>query len=129
MTKKKILIVEDDQDMRRALNVRLRANNYDTAFASDAVEALSIAKKEQPDLVLLDLGLPAGDGFMVMDRMKDIPALSCLPVIVVSARDPSGNKDRALSAGAAAFFQKPVDNGQLMAAIRHTLGDAIEFGR
>ena len=129
MTKKKILIVEDDQDMRRALNIRLRANNYETAFASDAIEALSIAKKEQPDLVLLDLGLPAGDGFMVMDRMKDIPSLSCLPVIVVSARDPAGNKDRALSAGAAAFFQKPVDNGQLMAAIRHTLGDAIEFGR
>jgi DNA-binding response OmpR family regulator len=127
MTKKKILIVEDDQDMRRALNVRLRANNYDTAFASDAVEALSIARKEQPDLVLLDLGLPAGDGFTVMDRMKDIPALSCLPVIVVSARDPAGNKDRALSAGAAAFFQKPVDNGQLLAAIRHSLGEAIEF--
>ena len=45
MTKKKILIVEDDQDMRRALNVRLRANNYDTTFASDAIEALSVAKK------------------------------------------------------------------------------------
>lgn len=124
MTKKKILIVEDDKDMRRALNVRLRANNYDTAFASDAVEALSIAKKEQPDLVLLDLGLPGGDGFMVMDRMKDIASLSSLPVIVVSARDPEGNKTRALSAGAEAFFQKPVDNEQLIAAIRRTLGQA-----
>lgn len=124
MTKKKILIVEDDQDMRRALNVRLRANNYDTAFASDAIEALSVAKKEQPDLVLLDLGLPGGDGFMVMDRMKDIASLSCLPVIVVSARNQEGNKDRALSAGAEAFFQKPVDNEQLIAAIRQTLGDA-----
>ena len=123
MTKKKILIVEDDQDMRRALNVRLRANNYDTAIATDAIEALSIAKKEKPDLVLLDLGLPGGDGFMVMDRMKDIASLSCLPVIVVSARDPEGNKVRALSAGAAAFFQKPVDNEQLIAAIRHSLGD------
>jgi DNA-binding response OmpR family regulator len=124
MTKKKILIVEDDQNMRRTLNVRLRANDYDTAFASDAIEALSIAKKEKPDLVLLDLGLPGGDGFMVMDRMKDIASLSCLPVIVVSARDPEGNKDRALSAGAEAFFQKPVDNEQLIAAIRHSLGDA-----
>lgn len=129
MTKKKILIVEDDPDMRRALNTRLRADNYDTAFASDAIEALSVAKKEQPDLVLLDLGLPAGDGFIVMDRMKNIPALSCLPVIVVSARDPAGNKDRALSAGAAAFFQKPVDNGQLMSAIRRSLGDAVEFNQ
>lgn len=110
--------------MRRALNVRLRANNYDTAFASDAILALSIAKKELPDLVLLDLGLPAGDGFLVMERMKNIASLSCMPVIVVSARDPEGNKDRALSAGAEAFFQKPVDNEQLMSAIRRTLGEA-----
>jgi Response regulator containing CheY-like receiver, AAA-type ATPase, and DNA-binding domains len=124
MTKKKILIVEDDQDMRRALNVRLRANNYDTAFASDAIQALSIAKKEKPDLLLLDLGLPGGDGFVVMERMKNNDSLACLPVIVVSARDPKRNKDRALSAGAQAFFQKPVDNEQLIAAIRHTLGDA-----
>ena len=124
MTRKKILIVEDDQDMRRALNVRLRANNYDTAFASDAIQALSIAKKEKPDLVLLDLGLPGGDGFVVMERMKNNDSLACLPVIVVSARDPKGNKDRALSAGAQAFFQKPVDNEQLLASIRHTLGDA-----
>jgi DNA-binding response OmpR family regulator len=124
LTKKKILIVEDDHDMRRALNVRLRANNYDTAFASDAILALSIAKKELPDLVLLDLGLPAGDGFLVMERMKNIASLSCMPVIVVSARDPEGNRDRALSAGAEAFFQKPVDNEQLMSAIRRTLGEA-----
>lgn len=124
MTRKKILIVEDDQDMRRALNVRLRANNYDTAFASDAIVALSVAKKERPDLILLDLGLPGGDGFMVMERMKNIDSLSCLPVIVVSARDPEGNKDRALSAGAEAFFQKPVDNEKLIAAIRRSLGDA-----
>jgi two-component system cell cycle response regulator len=124
MTKKKILIVEDDQDMRRALNVRLRANNYDTAFASDAIQALSIAKKEKPDLLLLDLGLPGGDGFVVMERMKNNDSLACLPVIVVSARDPKRNKDRALSAGAQAFFQKPVDNEQLIAAIRHSLGDA-----
>ncbi len=126
MTRKKILIVEDDQDMRLALNIRLRANNYDTAFAADAILAVSIAKKEQPDLVLLDLGLPAGDGFVVMERMKNIAALACLPVIVVSARDPEGNKERALSAGAAAFFQKPVDNEQLIAAIRRALGQADE---
>ncbi len=54
----KILIIEDDADLRRALNVRLRASEYETAFASDAVMALSIAKKEAPDLILLDLGLP-----------------------------------------------------------------------
>ena len=121
MDRNKILIIEDDADLRRGLNIRLRASNYDTAFAADAVMALSIAKKEEPDLILLDLGLPGGDGFLVLDRMKNIAALACTPVIVVSARDPKANEQRALAAGAEAFFQKPVDNDQLMKAIQRAL--------
>ncbi|MDX6447122.1 MAG: hypothetical protein QOH71_4196 [Blastocatellia bacterium] len=121
MDRNKILIIEDDPDLRRGLNIRLRASNYDTAFAADAVMALSIAKKESPDLILLDLGLPGGDGFMVLDRMKNIASLACTPVIVVSARDPKANEKRALDAGAEAFFQKPVDNDQLMKAIQRAL--------
>jgi DNA-binding response OmpR family regulator len=117
----KILIIEDDADLRRALNVRLRASEYETAFASDAVMALSIAKKEAPDLILLDLGLPGGGGFSVLERMRNIPTLACTPVIVVSASDPKTNEKRALDAGAQAFFQKPVDNNQLMKAIQRAL--------
>jgi DNA-binding response OmpR family regulator len=119
----KILIIEDDQDMRRGLNVRLRASEYETAFASDAVMALSVAKKEKPDLILLDLGLPGGDGFLVLERMKNIGLLASTPVIVISARDPKTNEKRALDAGAEAFFQKPVDNEQLMKAIWCALGE------
>jgi len=117
----KILIIEDDHDIRSGLNVRLRANDYETAFASDAVMALSIAKKEAPDLILLDLGLPGGDGFLVLERMKNIASLALTPVIVVSARDPKTNEKRALDAGAEAFFQKPVDNKDLMIAIQRAL--------
>jgi len=117
----KILIIEDDHDIRRGLNVRLRASDYETAFASDAVMALSIAKKEAPDLILLDLGLPGGDGFLVLERMKNIASLACTPVIVVSARDPKTNEKRALDAGAQAFFQKPVDNKDLLVAIQRAL--------
>jgi DNA-binding response OmpR family regulator len=121
LNRNKILIIEDDLDLQRGLNLRLRASNYDTAFASDAVMALSIAKKEAPDLILLDLGLPGGDGFLVLDRMKNIASLACTPVIVVSARDPLANEERALKAGAEAFFQKPVDNQELMKAIQRAL--------
>ena len=99
----------------------MRASEYDTAFASDAVMALSIAKKEAPDLILLDLGLPGGDGFLVLERMKNIASLACTPVIVLSARDPKANEQRALKAGAEAFFQKPVDNDRLLRAIQNAL--------
>jgi DNA-binding response OmpR family regulator len=117
----KILIIEDDQDMRRGLVVRLKASNYETAFASDAVMAMSVVKKESPDLILLDLGLPGGDGFVVLERLKNVGLLASTPVIVVSARDPKTNEKRALDAGAEAFFQKPVDNEQLMRAISRAL--------
>ena len=125
MDKRKILIVDDDPDLRRGLNVRLRANNYDTAFATDGMSAISVAQKEKPDLIILDLGLPAGDGFTVIERLKAIAPLAVVPIIVLSARDPQTSKERALKAGAETFFQKPVDNEELLAAIRKALGESL----
>jgi two-component system KDP operon response regulator KdpE len=66
----KVLIVDDDADIRRGLNVRLRANGYEVLFAADAISALTVAVKERPDLVILDKGLPAGDGYVVMERLQ-----------------------------------------------------------
>jgi DNA-binding response OmpR family regulator len=121
MQKNKILIVDDDPDLRKALKLRLRANNFDTVQASDGYSALAVAQKEHPDLIILDLGLPAGDGFVVLDRLQSSDALSDVPVIVLTARDPQGNEKRALAAGATAFFQKPVDNGELLEVVRASM--------
>ncbi|MBI2180479.1 MAG: response regulator transcription factor [Deltaproteobacteria bacterium] len=123
MDKKKILVIDDDQDLALGLKVRLRANKYTTVFAADAVSAISQAVKENPDLILLDLGLPAGDGFVVMERLDNIESLSSVPVIVMSARDPPRHRDRALGAGAKAYIQKPVDNDELLATIGKVLGE------
>ena len=123
MDRTKILVIDDDQDLAMGLRVRLRANNFATVFATDAVSAISQAKNETPNLILLDLGLPGGDGFLVMERLNNIESLASIPVIVLSARDPQANKERALAAGAKAYFQKPVDNDELLAAIRRTLGE------
>jgi DNA-binding response OmpR family regulator len=123
MPTKKILIVEDDRDVREGMHVRLRANHYDTVFAGDAFSVVNEARKQMPDLIILDLGLPGGDGFVVMERLKRIPAVASIPIIVVSARDVRGNQERALREGAKAFLQKPVDNVEFLAAIRKALGE------
>jgi DNA-binding response OmpR family regulator len=126
MGNKKILIVDDDPDVRQGMHVRLKANHYDTFFAGDALSSITEAKKHEPDLIILDLGLPAGDGFIVMERLKANPYLAVIPVIVVSARDVLANKERALKAGAKAFLQKPVDNAELLKVIRQALGEPAQ---
>ena len=124
MGNKKILIVDDDADVCKGMEVRLKANHYDTFFATDAVSTLSQARKHEPDLIILDLGLPAGDGFVVIEKLKVWPSLARIPVIVVSARDLRGNKERAIKAGAKAYLQKPVDNTELLKVIQQALGES-----
>lgn len=121
MNKPKILIVDDDPDLRKGLNLRLRANHYDTAYASDGFSAIAMAQKERPDLIILDIGLPAGDGFVVLNRLQQSAALSVIPVVVLTARDPEAHRDRTLKAGAIAFLQKPADNNELLEVVRTAL--------
>jgi DNA-binding response OmpR family regulator len=121
MTAKKILIVEDDMELVQGLGIRLRANGYTVFIATDGITAMRVAQKESPDLILLDIGLPSGDGFTVMDRLKSIARLSIVPVVVLTGRDPQGNQQRAVDSGAMAFLQKPVDNDVLLRTIREVL--------
>ena len=122
MTNKKVLVIEDDADVRLGYHVLLKANEYDTCFAVDSLSAVTEARKHQPDLIILDLGLPGGDGFVVLDRFRTHMSLFVIPVIVVSARDVKANKERALKAGAKAFVQKPWNDDELLALIRQLLG-------
>ena len=121
MGEKKILIVDDDADVRLGLRARLTANHYHVLLASDGMSGIAEARKHLPDLVILDLGLPAGDGFSVLERLKVNQSLSSIPVIVLSARDPVGNSERALKAGASMFLQKPMKNDNLLSVIRMVL--------
>lgn len=126
MTTKKILIIEDDRDLLRALNVKLKATGYNMVLATDAVSAVSVARKEEPDLILLDIGLPCGNGFTVMQRLGSLASTSATPIIIITGRDQSTCKERALQAGAVAFLQKPFDNDELIAAIQQALGESSE---
>jgi DNA-binding response OmpR family regulator len=116
-----ILVVDDDPDIRQALQIRLKASGYDVHCAEDGIEAVSEARKHVPDLIVLDLCLPAWDGFVVMDMLKTNLTLSSIPVIVLSGRDRRASQDRVLKAGARAFLQKPVQTNEFLAVIRQTL--------
>ena len=122
MSNKKILVVEDDADVRLGYNVLLKAHHYDTFFAADGLAALSEARKHEPDLIILDLGLPLGDGFVVLERLRANTYFALIPVVVVSARDIHGNKERALKAGARAFIHKPWNDDELLRIIGRLLG-------
>jgi two-component system KDP operon response regulator KdpE len=121
MTGKKLLLIEDDKDTVRAMAVRLKSEGYNMVVASDAISAISTARKEKPDLIILDLGLPGGDGFVVMQRLRSNCDLMMVPIIVVTARDPKYNEPLAIQAGAYAFFQKPFDTTELLNSIMDAL--------
>jgi two-component system KDP operon response regulator KdpE len=116
---KKILLVDDDRDVVRFIGHTFRAQGYDVVSAHDGRSAVSTAQQTRPDLVVLDLGLPDGDGFWVMSRLAEVMGL--VPVIVMSARQSAADQVRALNAGAQAFFPKPVARTAFMAAVRHAL--------
>ena len=116
-----ILLVEDDLNVYHGIRRRLSASNYETHYAPDAVASITQARLHHPDLILLDLGLPAGDGFVVMDRLRLIPELSTIPIIVLSGRDRTANETRSIRSGAAAFLQKPVSGDLLLKTIDRCL--------
>jgi len=120
MERKRILLVEDNEDLLRGLMTRLKANGYEVLAARDGVQATTMVRRENPDLVILDLGLPGGDGFMMMKRWRGLSTFAA-PIIVLTARDAASSRAASIEAGAVAFFQKPVENRQLLAAVSMAL--------
>jgi DNA-binding response OmpR family regulator len=129
ISKAKVLIVEDDDDLRRGLTWRLHASGYEIVQATDGVAAISVARHERPDVVLLDLGLPAGDGLVVLERYANLPDLSTIPVVVLTGRDPRIAEPATRKFHVAAFLQKPADNKDLVEAIERALRTQTARGR
>lgn len=124
MTTTKILIVEDEQLQQQAIARVLQSDGYETCVASDAVAAISTAVHERPDLVLLDLGLPAGDGALVLKRLRNLPATSVTPVIVITGELVDDDRRLVLSGlGCNIVLTKPVAPEQLIRAVTDTLGE------
>ena len=121
MSDGKILIVEDDTDQLVSMAALLRTEGYEVLAAGEGLTAIREATNESPDLIVLDLGLPAGDGFWVLKQLKSTWSLAQIPVIVVTARDTELTRQQAFEAGADGFGLKPVEPAVLLASIDQLL--------
>lgn len=118
---KKILIVED-VEFNLDLLIQLLEDDYELVTAADGEKGVALAKKEQPDLILMDMSLPVMDGWEATRRIKSDALSKDIAVIGLSAHAMDGAKDKALAAGCDAYLTKPIDEGLLIATLHKFLG-------
>jgi two-component system KDP operon response regulator KdpE len=111
----RILVVDDEPEIRRFLRASLKAQQYEVIEASNGTQALEVMTQHQPDLMILDLGLPDIDGVEITRRVR---AWSQIPIIILSVRDREKDKIEALDVGADDYLTKPFGVGELMARMR-----------
>jgi CheY-like chemotaxis protein len=127
MSRKKILVVDDDEVVLKSLTIKLNAKGYDVLTAKDGSEAIIAVRKQKPDLILLDISFPPdmenvlADGFSIMEWFKRLGEAASTPVIFITGGDPAVYQDKVKASGAVAFFHKPIDHDDLFGVIRQTL--------
>jgi CheY-like chemotaxis protein len=130
---KKILVIDDNKIVLKAMMFLLAAKGYKVLTAETGADALSLLRKDKPDLILLDLDFPPDfgnvggalrDGFLILDWARRMYHAEKIPVIIVSALDPETYKERAQAHGIPTYFRKPVDKEKLIESIHAALGDA-----
>lgn len=114
---KTLLLVEDDSRIALALHIRLKAAGYEVNKAPDAVHAMAEAVRQPPDIVVLDINLPGGNGFLVAERLRDTPRLKDVPIVFITASKAPGLHEQAAAVGASALIEKPFSAAQLLDAI------------
>ena len=115
--KKRILVVEDQEDNRRIMRNLLTHAGYEVIEAVTGEDGVTMAAAERPDLILMDLQLPGLDGYEATRRIKDQEALRAIPVIAVTSFAMSGDNARAMAAGCDAYIAKPVSTRNLLAKL------------
>jgi len=121
MAKTRILVIEDEADVRHFVSRVLELEGYHVLRAEDGDKGIGIVREDRASLVLLDLRLPGRDGWSVLEEMKGEPALSAIPVVVLTASAEVSKRERALNMGAADYLVKPVSAASLRESVAHIL--------
>ena len=128
--KKKILVVDDNEVVLKTVSLKLQGCGYQVITALDGTEAVAAARKESPDLILLDINFPPDvdgvpwDGFRIMEWLHRVDESRKIPIIIITGGEDVKNKDRAMASGAVAFFHKPLNHDDLIKVVRATLANA-----
>ena len=125
---KTVLLVDDDNTVLLTLGVRLKSMGYMVCTAKDAANAISAVRKNNPDVVVLDISLPAGDGFLVAQRLQNMIGSAATPLIFITASEDAALRERAMKLGAMAFLKKPFDATALADAIESALSRGENWG-
>ncbi|MFH1845552.1 MAG: response regulator [bacterium] len=121
MCKAKILVVDDEAEIVKSVSMRLRSAGYDVYSATDGMQATNVAMKELPDLLILDIGMPAGSGHVVAERLQNNGRTARIPVIFLTARTSESDYERALENGVAKYITKPYHPEVLLSAVEELL--------
>jgi DNA-binding response OmpR family regulator len=124
MPEKKILIVDDNADLVRITGAHLEGHGYSVVSASDVAEAIKAVQKEKPDLIILDVVMPGGDGLSILKRLNALNPRNMIPVIMVTGMEPR-TKAEAFANGAVDFYLKPVNMDTLLECIREHIGQPV----
>jgi two-component system, OmpR family, alkaline phosphatase synthesis response regulator PhoP len=117
MSRAKVLVVDDEPEIVQAVGMRLRARGYEVLSATDGVQATAMAVNQTPDVIILDIGMPAGNGHIVAGRLKENPKTSGIPVIFLTARTSERDYHRAFKEGVRKYITKPYVPEELMEAV------------
>jgi DNA-binding response OmpR family regulator len=120
-----ILIVEDDQKIALALQVRLRANGYAVSVASDAILGANLGRTLKPDLILLDITLPGGSGFELAETFRHMPTTKGTPIIIITASKNPELLQKVMDMGAIGLFEKPFDTEKLLYSIEREINRIV----
>ncbi|HSB05626.1 MAG TPA: response regulator [Thermodesulfobacteriota bacterium] len=119
--KKKILIVDDERDIVKAVTIRLQTSGYEVVTAFDGAQGLFMVHKEKPDLIILDIRMPAGDGFSVAQRLRKSINTVQIPIIFLTGSPEKNSEERAQELGARFYIKKPYDPEELLDALKRAL--------